>query len=181
MTSLTKKNHKKEVLTSLLISILAFLKLQAHKLIANVTLPFTEFQPETTAIKFNIEAEQGSVDLSVQSSHTLNSFLKEDDAKAALAVSLTVAGSYDYYSTVDILRHTESCNLHVKINGATVKLFGSLIRYLFLLKDNYFGAWNNFSTIDEYRKNKQNYIEWLEQKKKQADSKVVFFYLFIFF
>ncbi|KAI8885057.1 hypothetical protein K501DRAFT_284510 [Backusella circina FSU 941] len=151
----------------------AFLKLQAHKITSHVILPFTEFQPETTAIKFDIGVEQGSVGLSVQSSHTLNSFLREDDAQAALAVSLTVDGSYDYYSTVDVLRHTESCNLHVKINGATVKLFGSLIRYLFLLKDNYFGAWNNFSTIDEYRKNKQNYQEWLEQKKKQADSKPI--------
>jgi hypothetical protein len=61
----------------------------------------------------------------------------------------------------------------LKINGATVKLFGTLIRYLFLLKENYFGAWNNFSTIDEYRRQKRDNQEWLEQKKKQAESKPV--------
>lgn len=101
--------------------------------------------------------------------------MREDDAHAAVAVTLTVDGSYEFYSSVDILRHIESCNLHIKINGATVKLFGTLIRYLFILKENFFGAWNNFSTIDEYRKRRSNTQEWIEQKKRQADSKVIFF------
>ncbi|EPB81388.1 hypothetical protein HMPREF1544_11901 [Mucor circinelloides 1006PhL] len=149
----------------------AFLKLQAHRLAFDVILPFTEFQPDTTAIKFFVEAEHGSAGLSLQTSHTLSAFMRQDDAHAAVAVNLTIDGSYEFYSTVDILRHIESCNLHLKINGATVKLFGTLIRYLFLLKENYFGAWNNFSTIDEYRRQKRNQQEWLEQKKKQAESK----------
>ncbi|KAG2212468.1 hypothetical protein INT46_008005 [Mucor plumbeus] len=151
----------------------AFLKLQAHRLAFNVILPFTEFQPDTTAIKFFVEAEHGSAGLSLQTSHTLSAFIREDDSHAAVAVNLTIDGSYEFYSTVDILRHIESCNLHLKINGATVKLFGTLIRYLFLLKENYFGAWNNFSTIDEYRRQKRDNQEWLEQKKKQAESKPV--------
>lgn len=149
----------------------AFLKLQAHRLAFDVILPFTEFQPDTTAIKFFVEAEHGSAGLSLQTSHTLSAFMRQDDAHAAVAVNLTIDGSYEFYSTVDILRHIESCNLHLKINGATVKLFGTLIRYLFLLKENYFGTWNNFSTIDEYRRQKRNQQEWLEQKKKQAESK----------
>jgi hypothetical protein len=99
--------------------------------------------------------------------------MREDDSHAAVAVNLTIDGSYDFHSTVDIIRHIESCNMRIKINGATVKLFGTLIRYLFLLKDNYFGAWNNFSTIDEYRRRRSNNQEWIEQKKKQADAKPV--------
>ncbi|KAG2229708.1 hypothetical protein INT48_004225 [Thamnidium elegans] len=151
----------------------AFLKVQTQRLTVDLTLPFTEYQSETTAIKFFVTAEHCSAGLSLQNSHTLNSFMREDDANAAVVVKLTVDGSYDFYSTVDVLRHIESCNLHVKIDGATVKLFGTLIRYLFLLKDNYFGAWNNFSTIDEYRRRRSNHQEWLEQKKKQSDAKSV--------
>ncbi|KAI9475562.1 MAG: hypothetical protein EXX96DRAFT_506047 [Benjaminiella poitrasii] len=149
----------------------AFLKLQGRRLSISVTLPFTEFKSETTAIKFFVEAEHGSAGLSLQTSHTLSAFTRPDDAHAAVAINLTIDGSYEYYSTVDILNHIESCNLHIKINGATVKLFGTLIRYIFLLKDNYFGAWNNFSTIDEYRQRKSNQQEWLEQKRRQAESK----------
>lgn len=148
------------------------MKVQTHRLAVDLTLPFTEYQSETTAIKFFVTIEHGSAGLSLQNSHTLNSFMREDDANAAVVVKLTVDGSYEFYSTVDVLRHIESCNLNVKINGATVKLFGTLIRYLFLLKDNYFGAWNNFSTIDEYRRRRSNHQEWLEQKKKQSDAKV---------
>ncbi|CAO3610069.1 unnamed protein product [Mucor hiemalis] len=151
----------------------AFLKLQMHRLSADVTLPFTEFQSETTAIKFFVAAEHASAGLSLQTSHTLNAFMREDDAQAAVCVNLSLDGSYEFYSSVDIVRHIESCNMKIKINGATVKLFGTLIRYLFLLKDNYFGAWNNFSTIDEYRRRRSNNQEWLEQKKKQADAKPV--------
>lgn len=143
-----------------------------HRLSADVTLPFTEFQSETTAIKFFVAAEHASAGLSLQTSHTLNAFMREDDAQAAVCVNLSLDGSYEFYSSVDIVRHIESCNMKIKINGATVKLFGTLIRYLFLLKDNYFGAWNNFSTIDEYRRRRSNNQEWLEQKKKQADAKV---------
>lgn len=52
------------------------------------------------------------------------------------------------------------------------KLFGTVIRYLIILRDNYVGAWVNFSTIDEYRQRRQNQREYLEMKKKQADAKV---------
>lgn len=151
---------------------LAFIKVQAHRLAADVTLPFTEFQPDMTSVKFFVTAEHGSVALSLQTSHTLNAFMREDDARAAVAVYLTLEGSYDYFSTVDVMRHVESCNMRLNINGATVRLFGSLIRYIFLLKDNFFGAWNNFSTIDEYRRRRSNQQEWLEQKKRQAAAKV---------
>lgn len=143
-----------------------------YRLTVDLTLSFTEYQSETTAIKFFITADHCSAGLSLQSSHTLNSFMREDDSNVAVAVGLTVDGSYECYSTVDVARHIESCNLHLKFSGATVKLFGTLIRYLFLLKDNYFGAWNHFSTIDEYRRHRTNHQEWLEQKKKQSDSKV---------
>lgn len=135
-------------------------------------MPFVEFQPETTAIKFNVKIDQGSAGLSLQTSHTLSAFMNEDDARTASVVQMSIDGSYEAYNEVDIARHIESCNLHIKLNGVTVKLFGTLIRYLLLLKDNYFGDWDNFSTIDEYRDQRENHREWLAQKKRQADSKV---------
>ncbi|CEI88715.1 hypothetical protein RMCBS344292_03093 [Rhizopus microsporus] len=149
----------------------AFLKLQAYKVKVDAVMPFTDFQPEINTVKFNVAIDHGSAGLSLQSSHTLNAFLNEADAQTAAVVQLNIDGSYEAYSTVDIARHIESCNLHIKMNSAKVKLFGTLIRYLLLLKDNYFGAWDHFSTIDEYREQRKNHQEWLAQKKKQADAK----------
>ncbi|KAI8885811.1 hypothetical protein K501DRAFT_331672 [Backusella circina FSU 941] len=149
----------------------AFIKAQISKASVTLTIPSTEFQPNTNAIKFNIAAENISAGLSVQSSHTLKAFMREEDSNVAVIRSVILDGSYENYSTVDIMRHIESCNLHFKINGVTVKLFGSVIRYVLILKDNYFGAWSNFSTIDEHRRYKQNYGEFLEQKQKKQDAK----------
>lgn len=148
------------------------MKLQAQRLKVDATLPFTEFQPETTAITFNASIDHGSAGLSLQTSHTLSAFMSENNARTAVVVQMSISGSYEAYNEVDISRHIESCNLNVKLNGVTVKLFGTLIRYLLLLKDNYFGDWDNFSTIDEYRDQRENHHEWLAQKKRQADSKV---------
>lgn len=151
---------------------IAFVKAQISKASVTLTIPSTEFQPNTNEIKFFVAAENISAGLSVPSSHTLKAFMRPEDSNVAVIRSLTLDGSYENYSTVDIMRHIESCNLHFKINGATVKLFGSVIRYVLILKDNYFGAWSNFSTIDEHRRYKQNYNEFLEQKQKKQEAKV---------
>ena len=58
------------------------------------------------------------------------------------------------------------------MNGVTCKLFGTVIRYLMILRDNYAGQWINFSTIDEYRQRRQEPQKWQEMKKRQADAKV---------
>ncbi|KAI8987036.1 hypothetical protein BDB01DRAFT_849190 [Pilobolus umbonatus] len=151
----------------------AFLKVQTQIIKANIILPFTEFQPETTAIQFDVQAEGCSAGLSLQTSHTLNAFMSEDDLQAGSADEVTIDGSYEAFSVVNVREHIESCNLDIKVRNAKVKLFGSIIRYIFILKDNYFGAWNNFSTIEEYRFHRSNPENWENQKKKQADSKEI--------
>lgn len=60
----------------------------------------------------------------------------------------------------------------IQLNGVTCKLFGTVIRYLIILRDNYVGNWINFTTIDEYRQRRQDPDKWLETKRKQAESKV---------
>ncbi|KAG0173076.1 hypothetical protein DFQ30_008982 [Apophysomyces sp. BC1015] len=151
----------------------AFIKLNSHKLFFTATLPFNEYQPEVNAIRFRANAEQCKVGISLQTSHTLSAFLKEDNAQFGVSVNVAIDGSYEFYSVVDVLRHIETLNLHIKLDGVTVKLFGTVIRYLFILKDNYVGSWLNFCTIDEYRQRRSSPEEWQETKRKQAESKPV--------
>ncbi|KAF7732780.1 hypothetical protein EC973_000053 [Apophysomyces ossiformis] len=151
----------------------AFIKLNSHELRFNATLPFNEYKPEVNVIRFKADVQQCKVGISLQTSHTLNAFLKEDNAQFGVSVNVAINGSYEFYSVVDVMRHIETLNLHVKLDGVTVKLFGTVIRYLFILKDNYVGSWLNFCTIDEYRQRRSNPEEWLEMKRKQAESKTV--------
>ncbi|KAI7863888.1 hypothetical protein BDF14DRAFT_1972429 [Spinellus fusiger] len=149
----------------------AFITFNARKVYVNATLPFTAYDPEISSIQFDVDIEQFRVGISLQTSHTLCAFLEKDNAQFCAGVHMQINGSYEYYSTVDILHHIESLNLDIKFDGITIKLFGTLIRYLVILKENYFGRWVNFSTLDEYRERRANPQKWLDTKKKQTDAK----------
>ncbi|KAI9029541.1 hypothetical protein CLU79DRAFT_810102 [Phycomyces nitens] len=151
----------------------AFIKINSRKVHFNATLPFTEFEPEVSSIQFDLEIEQFRTGISLQASHTLNAFLEEDNAQFGAGVHLRLDGSYEYYNSVDVSRHIESLNLDIKLDGITVKLFGTVIRYLVILKENYFGRWVNFSTIEEYRQRRANPEYWKKMRVKQADSKPI--------
>ncbi|KAL0077339.1 hypothetical protein J3Q64DRAFT_1665618 [Phycomyces blakesleeanus] len=150
-----------------------FIKINSRKVRFNATLPFTMFEPEVSSIQFDLEIEQFRTGISLQTSHTLNAFLEEDNAQFGVGVHLRLDGSYEYYNSVDVARHIESLNLDIKLDGITVKLFGTVIRYLVILKENYFGRWVNFSTIEEYRQRRVKPEQWKEIRKKQADSKPI--------
>ncbi|KAI9320168.1 hypothetical protein BX666DRAFT_2151466 [Dichotomocladium elegans] len=150
----------------------AFIRVRSSKLKFTMSLPFTDYQPEVTTINFHADIEQFDIGISLQSSHTLSAFMQEDDARFGVSVNAEIYGSYESYSTVDVLRHIESLNLNIKMNGVTCKLFGTVIRYLMILRDNYAGSWINFSTIDEYRQRRANPQKHLELKRRHAESKV---------
>ncbi|KAI8143386.1 hypothetical protein BJV82DRAFT_92680 [Fennellomyces sp. T-0311] len=151
----------------------AYIKVHTSRLRFNMSLPFVDFEPETNIVKFHADLEQFDVGISLQSSHTLNAFMEQENAQFGMSVSVSLEGSYEYYTTVDVLRHIESLNLNIKLNGVTVKLFGTVIRYIMILRDNYVGQWINFSTIDEYRQRRQEPQKWQEMKKRQADAKPI--------
>ncbi|KAI9269315.1 hypothetical protein BDA99DRAFT_348390 [Phascolomyces articulosus] len=151
----------------------AYIKLHTSKLRYTMSLPFVDFEPEINVIKFHADLDQFDVAISLQSSHTLSAFMEEENSQFGMSVSVGIEGSYEYYTSVDVLRHIESLNLNIKLDGVTCKLFGTVIRYILILKDNYAGQWINFSTIDEYRQRRQEPQKWQEMKKRQADAKPI--------
>jgi hypothetical protein len=99
--------------------------------------------------------------------------LREEDAQFGSTVYATIGGSYNYYSTVDTSQHLESLNLQVKLRGVSCKLLGSIARYFLILRDNYFGNWVHFVTLEEYRHRRQNPNEYLEMKRREDAAKVM--------
>ncbi|CAM0134818.1 Macrophage colony-stimulating factor 1 receptor [Umbelopsis sp. WA50703] len=151
----------------------AFITLASPLLEADVALPFTKFEPEQTVIGFSIKSDQPKLAFSLPSSHTLGAFLREEDAQFGSTVYATIGGSYNYYSTVDTSQHLESLNLQVKLRGVSCKLLGSIARYFLILRDNYFGNWVHFVTLEEYRHRRQNPNEYLEMKRREDAAKPV--------
>ncbi|KAI9307239.1 hypothetical protein BJ944DRAFT_238031 [Cunninghamella echinulata] len=149
----------------------AYIILCAQKIYFNTSLPFTTYEPEVNTIRYKAHAEQVRAGISLQTSHTWRSFMSEQDSQIASCVSVSLDGSYEYYSSIDVLRHIESSNLHLKFQGAVVKLFGTVIRYIFILRDNYVGSSLHFSTIDEFRERRADPNSYNSMQKKENDAK----------
>ncbi|SAM01789.1 hypothetical protein [Absidia glauca] len=149
----------------------AYIILSLQKLRFTTSLPFITYQPEVFSIKYDAQFEHFRGVFSLQSSHTWSSFMSEDDSQLASCMALSLQGSYESYSTTDVLRHIESANLHLKFNNAVVKLFGTVIRYIMILRDNYVGSSLHFCTIDEYRQRRADPEAYLEMRKKESEAK----------
>ncbi|ORZ07569.1 hypothetical protein BCR42DRAFT_150196 [Absidia repens] len=149
----------------------AYIILCFQKLRFTTSLPFITYQPEVLSIKYDAHLEQLRGIFSLQSSHTWSSFMSEEDSQLASCMSITLQGSYESYSTIDVLRHIESANLKLKFEGAVVKLFGTVIRYILILRDNYVGNSLHFCTIDEYRQRRADPDAYMELRKKESEAK----------
>lgn len=64
----------------------------------------------------------------------------------------------------------------LQLKGVSCKLLGSIARYFLILKDNYFGNWVHFVTLEEYRQRRQNPNEHLEMKRRENEAKVLGIY-----
>ncbi|KAI8069940.1 hypothetical protein BC940DRAFT_271416 [Gongronella butleri] len=149
----------------------AYIILAAHDIKFNATLPFLYFEPDVNTIHYSAKIGQLRGTLSLPSSHTWSAFMNRDDTQVASSMVVNMGGSFQYYSSVDVLRHIESVNLKFDLEGAAVKLFGSVIRYLFILRNNFVGSGMHFATVDEYRQRRADPDAFLEMRKHEAESK----------
>ncbi|KAG0233777.1 hypothetical protein BGW42_007237 [Actinomortierella wolfii] len=148
----------------------AFIIASGQSLECSIVLPFIHYNPELTTIGFDVEILNGGLEIQLPTAHTLGEFLTPDSRKFATIPSVTIKGTYKYYDFVDS-SHLESLDLDVKGDGVTIKLFGSVIRYVLILMDNYAGLYVNFVTMEEYRYQRDNPGKMEVQERKQANAK----------
>ncbi|EAU91786.1 hypothetical protein CC1G_04554 [Coprinopsis cinerea okayama7 len=127
----------------------ALLTLSGLDLQTKVTMPSNKFRPLTYCVPFIVDAPDVSFNLSVPrwSTHALHaprggySILKAD--------ALHLEGSYRYYGEVHE-EHVDQLKLDIQLTNAALKALGWAIRYIMVIKDNYFGSFTHFSTLNEY-------------------------------
>ncbi|KAK5998303.1 Elongation factor 2 [Cladobotryum mycophilum] len=132
----------------------SYLILHSPELTADTSIPLDKFRPSRNAIPFDIRAETIYFKLHAPQSNTQSSFLPPKAKDLGHGEGLHVAGSYQYNATTSPA-NTDTLVLNIHGQSLSIYLYGFVVRYFMLLKDNYFGDHVHFRTLDEYQEQLQ--------------------------
>ncbi|KAI5286056.1 hypothetical protein KEM54_000096, partial [Ascosphaera aggregata] len=131
----------------------AFLIIKGRQLRVNVGIPLSDFQAPRNTIPMEFELSDASIDLSTPMWNTYHTFL-EDQCVATLA-NLKATGGYTYHAGI-APGLTDIFDLDICCKLPKLYLYGFLIRYFLLIKENYFGDHVHFKTFEEFQSELQN-------------------------
>lgn len=118
------------------------------RLDAIVAVASTQYRPETSVVPFSISLSNARVELCIPIWDTHRTFGPEV-VEVGQVGQLTASGSYRYYA-VPGPDHQETLTLHLEGKHVKFKMLGWVLRRLFCVKDNYFGSFTQFTTMDEF-------------------------------
>ncbi|KAG5947954.1 hypothetical protein E4U53_006365 [Claviceps sorghi] len=125
-----------------------FLIISSPLLKVATSIPLDKFRPDKNAIPFDINADTFDISLHAPQSYTQAAFLSSNGLGHGNGLSLS--GSYQYNATTSPA-NTDTLILTFHIDSPYLYLYGFLVRYCLVLKDNYFGDHVHFRTFDEYQ------------------------------
>lgn len=125
-----------------------FLILQGETLSAELGIPIDQYRPTQNGITFDVLGHNMSLDMSNSPKTTLHSLLRTK--RVATLKKLTLKGSHTYFveqapGLTDILQ-MDICGTDLEL-----KAFGFLVRHFVNVKENYFGEFLHFKTLEEYQ------------------------------
>jgi hypothetical protein len=126
----------------------SFLILGFEKLDGSVDIPMRKFSPVQNSVLFKADGHNVRMELSTPLWNTLHTFVSDDPI--AVLKDLALDGSYNYkLSTSSQLTDT----LFLNISGMSLRVYlhGFLIKYFMKMKDNYFGEFMHFKTLEEHQ------------------------------
>ena len=126
----------------------AFIVLGGDSLTADLSIPMNKFRPLQNEIEFSSAVSNMYMELLTPTWNTLHTFLS--DKTIAKLDSLIALGSYTYYTSTSPSQ-TETLVLDLHGIAPTIQLFGYLIRYFIVFRENYFGEDMHFQTLEEHQ------------------------------
>lgn len=130
----------------------SFLIISSPRLAVKTTIALDKFRPEKSSIPFDIRSDTLEVSLNPSQSNTEAAFLSTREI--GYVEALAVNGSYHYNATTSPA-NTDTLILNLHGQSPCAYVYGFLLRYALLLKDNYFGDHVHFRTLDEYQEQLQ--------------------------
>ncbi|KAL6860273.1 Macrophage colony-stimulating factor 1 receptor [Amphichorda felina] len=137
----------------------AYLILSSPLLTAETCIPIDKFRPEKNSIPFDVRTDTLELDFHAPQWNTQSAFTTSSEL--GHVQSLVIGGAYHYNATTSPA-NTDTLVLNVHGDSPSAYLYGFIVRYFLLLKDNYFGDHVHFRTLDEYQ-------EQLQLKEQNPD------------
>lgn len=130
-----------------------FVSFQGDELRLNLDIPLYGDFTKTTTISYNMETSFFNLVLDTPPWHTVHAFAKDSEI-VGRSNNFTVVGSYTFFTNVEI---QTSNHIEIRCLGeyVTLKLYGPLVKYLFLIRENYFGDHIHFKTFEEFTSEQQ--------------------------
>lgn len=112
------------------------------------TIPLDTYRPHKNSIPFDVRANGFNFSFQAPQWNTMASFIAGNELGHAEGVTIT--GSYEYNTTTS---PANTDTLIIQLHGQSPQfyLYGFLVRYLMVLKEDYFGEHVHFKTLDEYQ------------------------------
>ena len=125
-----------------------YLSFQGEELSINLALPLNGASTKKTTVSYSLETPHFDLILDTPPWHTVNAFLKGSNV-VGKSGNFLIQGDYTFYSAVEV--NTANCiEINCVADDLSLKFYGFVIRYLFTVKDNYFGEHVHFKTFEEY-------------------------------
>ncbi|THH20420.1 hypothetical protein EW146_g951 [Bondarzewia mesenterica] len=115
------------------------------------------FRPPSNTIPFTIDAPDVEVSLTLPRWNTHRLHATEPTTKLGCIGHLRLEASYHYFADIRP-DNIEQLRLNFFIKDVVFKCLGWSIRHLMILRDNYFGSFTHFSTLNEYLEKRRNGI-----------------------
>ncbi|KAK5138457.1 hypothetical protein LTR08_000043 [Meristemomyces frigidus] len=140
-----------------------FLTLEGKSLEGVIRIPLEHFRPKRNQITFEVLAQEMGMRMLSPSRNTMQTLLQ--NKQVAELPRLTLKGSFDQNSDsrpglTDVLR------FDIVGTGLNLKAHGQLVRQLINLKENYFGDYLHFKTLEEF----QSASDDLQEANKKTSS-----------
>ncbi|KAM0790005.1 hypothetical protein ACM66B_005335 [Microbotryomycetes sp. NB124-2] len=127
-----------------------FLIAQGPLLDSRVLVPSNKYRMACSEVHFGLSAFDLELVMSLPEWNTHAAFLTERSAKFATTPELTLDGKYRFYAEAHP-DNVERLELNVRCHDVVFKAVGWMVRHMFNFRDNYFGTFTHFVTLEEYR------------------------------
>ncbi|KAF2713106.1 hypothetical protein K504DRAFT_449859 [Pleomassaria siparia CBS 279.74] len=125
-----------------------FIILHGQRLHGDVKIPLDRFRPLQNEFSFDIQGHDLALEISMPSKNTLNTFVPSKNV--AQLGGLTLKGSHTLMSETSTM-NTDRLFLDVHGDRFHLELYGWLVHHFMTLKDNYFGDFMHFKTLEEFQ------------------------------
>lgn len=125
-----------------------YLCFSGQRLDISLVIPLKgDFSTKST-IDYRIYTPHLDLTLEVPPWHTVSAFMR-GSKKMGSTDSFEVSGYYNFYSQIQVDHHNFAV-INAIGDNITLLFYGYFIRYLFTLRENYFGDFTKFTTFEEY-------------------------------